>query len=410
MQKSLLCGLLCIPFSAAAVFAQPVTGQCVLWLRADHGVSVHDTGRVSQVLDASGQAHHAVQGGTTAGPLLIPNAMNGLPAMRFAGGQWLDLAGQVLSSNQFTIITVVTDTRTDGSFREIISNWNFNNNVTSVFFGTTAFDPQGPDTTRARLTDDVGGANQGQQGAGAIVNRTSPFIFTGISRANNAEVYQERTLIAQRETPISPRNFSGPWVIGRQGPISEFWDGDIAEILVYDRDLSRCELDVVYDYLNDKYGIAPCLPNITSEPGGALVCPGGDAVFSIVAGGGICEDNLLFRWSSASTGELVDGPLASGAVVSGAFSSTLTISGTTFTDEDTFFCTVSNSCGDVFSELASLQVCPADFNCDGGVDGSDVSAFFSAWEAGEFFSDINVDGGIDGSDVQAFFFRWENGC
>jgi hypothetical protein len=60
-------------------------------------------------------------------------------------------------------------------------------------------------------------------------------------------------------------------------------------------------------------------------------------------------------------------------------------------------------------DLRVLPPCAADFNRDGGVDGSDVSAFFSAWEAGEGGADVNADGGVDGSDVDAFFALWEAG-
>lgn len=51
----------------------------------------------------------------------------------------------------------------------------------------------------------------------------------------------------------------------------------------------------------------------------------------------------------------------------------------------------------------------ADFNLDGGVDGADIEAFFTAWQAGESYADFNVDGGIDGADIEAFFIAWENG-
>jgi hypothetical protein len=53
--------------------------------------------------------------------------------------------------------------------------------------------------------------------------------------------------------------------------------------------------------------------------------------------------------------------------------------------------------------------CAADFNRDGGIDGTDVSAFFAAWEIGDYSADVNQDGGIDGSDVAAFFSVWEAG-
>ncbi|MFZ4574548.1 MAG: GC-type dockerin domain-anchored protein, partial [Phycisphaerales bacterium] len=52
--------------------------------------------------------------------------------------------------------------------------------------------------------------------------------------------------------------------------------------------------------------------------------------------------------------------------------------------------------------------CPADWNDDGSVDGDDVIAFFTGWDAGD--ADFNGDGGTDGDDVIAFFSRWDTGC
>lgn len=53
--------------------------------------------------------------------------------------------------------------------------------------------------------------------------------------------------------------------------------------------------------------------------------------------------------------------------------------------------------------------CPADFNRDGGVDGSDIESFFGDWEAGSGCGDVNADGGIDGGDIESFFTLWEAG-
>lgn len=53
--------------------------------------------------------------------------------------------------------------------------------------------------------------------------------------------------------------------------------------------------------------------------------------------------------------------------------------------------------------------CAADYNQDGGIDGSDIDSFFSDWESGATCADANQDGGIDGSDVDTFFSMWENG-
>jgi hypothetical protein len=54
--------------------------------------------------------------------------------------------------------------------------------------------------------------------------------------------------------------------------------------------------------------------------------------------------------------------------------------------------------------------CVGDYNQDGGVDGSDIEAFFIDWEAGEGAADVNEDGGVDGGDIEFFFTRWDAGC
>lgn len=57
----------------------------------------------------------------------------------------------------------------------------------------------------------------------------------------------------------------------------------------------------------------------------------------------------------------------------------------------------------------ACSLCAADYNSDGGVDGSDVQAFFDHWTAGDACADVNGSGGIDGSDVQTFFDLWQTG-
>ncbi len=42
---------------------------------------------------------------------------------------------------------------------------------------------------------------------------------------------------------------------GEAGAFSEFWQGDIAEVLVYNRELSSIELQQAWSSLQGKYGI-----------------------------------------------------------------------------------------------------------------------------------------------------------
>ena len=89
---------------------------------------------------------------------------------------------------------------------------------------------------------------------------------------------------------------------------------------------------------------------------------------------------------------------------------TLTIAGIQAVDAGEYSCNVITSCGSAMSNSLGVAFCQGDFNCDGGVDGLDVDAFFTQWENGSQTADLNADGGVDGGDVSAFFERWEAGC
>lgn len=84
-----------------------------------------------------------------------------------------------------------------------------------------------------------------------------------------------------------------------------------------------------------------------------------------------------------------------------------------FTDEAMSDAAIANLGGvDPFGIVLKQTpaLCIADFNSDGGVDGSDVEAFFIAWAAAEVLADVNQDGGVDGSDIETFFDAWQTGA
>lgn len=107
--------------------------------------------------------------------------------------------------------------------------------------------------------------------------------------------------------------------------------------------------------------------------------------------------------------------------VSGAGTSTFTIDAVTPDDAGVYDCIITN-CASVASAPATLTVrdasdsvcfgcpaCPADFDQDGGVTGSDISAFFMEYEQGNPCADTDGDGGVTGADIAAFFMSYEAG-
>lgn len=231
----------------------PTTEKLVLHLRADRGLSLDEQGRVQTWRDGSPAEHHATQPVATARPRQVLDALHGQPALHFSGvGQFLHLAGQVLDSQTFTIFAVATDQGAAGH-REIFSNWDgaAGNSGTALFLGLT-------NEATVRLSDDFATA-------GTIQNRQQPFLLTASSGAASAHVFQNGKALQQRNA-LSPRNLTTPYVIGQQGNINgEFWTGDLAELIVFNRELSEPERGLIQQQLQARYKLDPAAPEFDAE-------------------------------------------------------------------------------------------------------------------------------------------------
>ncbi|MFN3650670.1 MAG: DUF1549 domain-containing protein [Armatimonadota bacterium] len=215
-----------------------------LWLRADRGVTLDGKSHVSRWEDLSGNGHHAAQPDSAARPELLDAALGGQRALRFDGnGRFLHVEGKPITSPGFTIVAVATD-RGAGGHRELFSNWRRESNVgTSVFLGTTG-------AGSVRFSDVFAPA-------GTVVQPERPFALFAGNGTYGSSVAQNRTLLAERGSPLPDRNLAPPYVIGQQGNIGgEFWHGEIAELVVYDRPLSPQERDALCDYFAQRYGLA----------------------------------------------------------------------------------------------------------------------------------------------------------
>ena len=216
----------------------------VFHVRADTGVVKDKAGRVTKWCDQSGADHDALQSNPDERPVLIDDAVSGRPAVRFGGlRRFLDIDGQLLETPACSIFAVVTD-RHDGGHREIISNWKRAQNVSSsIFLGLTSDD-------QVRFSDSF-------SNAGSIVNRDQPFVLSAINSSQGVRVYQNASELGRRESGLPNRKLGTPWVIGQQGDINgEFWNGDIAELVVYDRALPLTEQRQVWSVLLNRYNLA----------------------------------------------------------------------------------------------------------------------------------------------------------
>jgi hypothetical protein len=160
---------------------------------------------------------------------------------------------------------------------------------------------------------------------------------------------------------------------------------------------------------------------ITQQPVSQLVCPSRDGTFHISAGGG---GTLSYQWQIQHTdgtwGGLGNdpGPIACPGGGNGfAFATpidsptvSIGIRGCTGVQHWPVRCVVTNACGSVTSNVATLTICPADFNCDGSLNSQDFFDFLTAFFAGTPNADFNADGAINSQDFFDFLTVFFAGC
>ena len=191
---------------------------------------------------------------------MIKDAIAGRPALRFSGeGDYLCLEGEVVNSQSNTIIAVASDRSGLVSHRGIFSNWNGSagNSTTSLFLGLT-----GKGTVR--FSDDY-------RSQGGVEQSGDAFVLAASTGSGGSVILYNGSVIGSRSSSLSRRKLEGSYVIGQQGNIDgEYWTGDIAEILVYNRQLSAAELRHVGGLLAGKYSVPFASRESISDPGPEL--------------------------------------------------------------------------------------------------------------------------------------------
>lgn len=219
--------------------------DCVLYLDPAQGLELSDRGTVVRWQDQSVHGHDATQDQAEFQPEWRAAGITGQPTVNFDGSrQFLHLTGSLLRHDDCTVVAVVTD-RAENGHRELISNWSGQdgNSVTSFFVGMTG-------EHSIRLSDAI-------SGVGEIQDRQNPFLLTATNGDAGAFVFQTGRAVASQTNRLPSRKLDTPWVIGQQGNITgEYWNGETALLLVFSRQLTREELDVLWTVIAERFQLA----------------------------------------------------------------------------------------------------------------------------------------------------------
>jgi len=218
-----------------------MTNGLLLWLKADAGVMQDGSGNVNSWTDQTG--NYTVSQSGSSRPIYIANDVNGGPALRFNGSQCL-----------FNPASIGVGVNGDVTMIAVASTTNPTAEQFSAYLGDTAegtsrgIGYSSTDETFSLAYNDYWGISAPSPGTFVAEETTLNSSRTSVTFYRNGSETSSSTVSgAQNITPgIS---------IGAYDGYGAPWQGDIAEVLVYDHKLSSDELAEVDGYLADKYGI-----------------------------------------------------------------------------------------------------------------------------------------------------------
>jgi beta-glucanase (GH16 family) len=200
---------------AAAAYSQPSTDGLQLWLDASDARSVVTSadGAVEKWLDESGNDNHAARDDPASRPRLVGDAMNGMPVVRFARKAHLsvpEIRGNTGVATVFIVSQRPTDQGEGGRWQRLLSCYP----------------------------------------AGCEDDRKAPAFCFIANKGKSGEAYGA---VVDDATYVDAH--IGPLTIGKSGHgETQFFGGDIAEILVYDRGfLAEDAYQTVLTYLSEKW-------------------------------------------------------------------------------------------------------------------------------------------------------------
>ena len=216
-----------------------------LWLKADSLVTTSGS-NVSQWGDCSGHLHHCFQNNNTLRPEFLTNQLNHMPCVRFNGSNSY-LSGDVingLDTSSATLIVLASGGTMSGDvFRGLVA-------IDNLQFGLAY------DGMLQNITSLGGGGYTWQAGAPLPNSGFLPSILmTKKMKGVKVEQFINSTLNHTNTSPIIIGSFTNNnYQVGRtNGSYSGYYNGNIYEVLLYDKFLNEDEYSAIENYLRSKY-------------------------------------------------------------------------------------------------------------------------------------------------------------
>lgn len=246
-----------------------LTTAPTFWIdAADASTLTLTNGNVSSWASKTHVPYSLTQDTATAQPRYVANAINGYGAVRFDGAQFMQGAGAQfmrgantfpLTGNVATAFMVGTLNQSAGwygrgfSFQATVDNSTYATATSALFFAQTGQSSQAVGTWRS---------TGGQPRSNASVLYGNTFVLSAVLNGANAVMYNASVQGPTSLATTGTFGGVGRLAIGSDGTLdpSDWWNGFVAEVMLFPAELTTSERQYVEGYLAWKWGAAASLP------------------------------------------------------------------------------------------------------------------------------------------------------
>ena len=252
---------------ASGVYTIMPTSGMLLWLRADAITGINNGGSVTTWTDQSGNGNNAVYenpNGEVA-PTYVTNVYNGMPVVRFGGDNLLQVSSLTLGT--YTIAAVFKTTGNSQIVYEHSDGMGSNSNANFLFTSTTS--TVSVKRAGTQTGKDIVESNAGSWAANPGVPLLTVDEFGGTDASevlyiNGSQQWLNENYVGNLNTTTA---YAEPFNIGEREIYGNLqFNGDIAELVVYNHVLSTADFNTLNTALSSKYALA-------SSPTATLTAP-----------------------------------------------------------------------------------------------------------------------------------------
>lgn len=231
-----------------------------LWLRGDVGLEDDGNARAETWLDQSGQTRHAEQTNSAKRPVIVADSINGEIGIKLDGGNdYLDL-GQAMDFERDQALSILVVVKPDSSggngsiLGKLQNNSPHRGHDFLLYLNAT-------DEIKSHLVGSWSSSALAAEFDGTYANQfhVINLNYDGSQSLAGLDLQLDGVARSPSSTlangPSATTRHGGIASIGSRNGISNFFKGEIAEILVYERELTSQEKADVQAYLESRYGI-----------------------------------------------------------------------------------------------------------------------------------------------------------